>query len=107
MYTDLASLSAAQDGALFPFAVTAHREGWGPSSTRPHCLFVFERPKCASIAPLLGGPALAVSLRRHGELIRLWASQFGKVYYCLKRKEAGMAINMQISTDDIFVREVG
>ena len=98
LFADLTLMSAAQDGALFPFAVEAHREiGF--------TMFVFESPNCCPLSPLLGGE-LAMNLRRHADIIELWASQLGKAYCAAFSRQSGTLLNRCITAANLFVREV-
>ncbi len=105
IYSDLITISAAQDGGLYPFAATASRESGG-LSTPSYSLFVLERPKCQAINRMVGNAALALNLRRYPDIIRLWASQFGKVYNCLCRNQAGSLLDVSPSLDSMYVRDV-
>lgn len=102
LYADLAALSAAENGALLPFAVTAIREG-GTPTTSPYCLFVFENPNCVPISPLLGA-GLTLSLRRHPDLVLLWASQLGNFYSAMCAGESGSLLPLEVA--NFYVREV-
>lgn len=104
IFADLTLMSAAQDGSLFPFAVEAYREG-ASAVSGPYSMFVFESPHCVPLSPLLGGE-LAMNLRRHADIIELWASQLGKAFHAASNFQTGTLLNRSITAANLFVREV-
>ena len=107
-YADIANLSASQDGALFPFALSAKRErNGGDLLSQRYCLFVFEMPNCIQLQPLLKlTGAMAEGLRKNPDILLLWASQLGQTYKAICQKKSGHLINGTLKIENIFVREV-